>query len=101
MSDMGSQTTLLNHLRLNVALSCPLWPVCDEQEHHWRAAFKEASNRWSLLLGRSAGASSAARGGRENLPALLESRPKDNINIRISHSGSRAQYKEDTRNHGW
>ena len=26
---------------------------------------------------------------------------KDHINIRISHSGSRAQYKGDTRNHGW
>ena len=27
--------------------------------------------------------------------------PKDHINIRIPHSGSKDQYKEDTRKHGW
>ena len=26
---------------------------------------------------------------------------KDHIKFRISHSGSRAQHKGDTRNHGW
>ena len=27
--------------------------------------------------------------------------PKEHRNIRISHAGSRAQWKGDTRNHGW
>ena len=27
--------------------------------------------------------------------------PKDHINMRISHSGSKDQYKGDTRNHDW
>ena len=27
--------------------------------------------------------------------------PRDHINIRISHSGSKDPYKGDTKNHGW
>ena len=39
--------------------------------------------------------------GKGTRPQASCKAPKDHIDTRISHSGSKAQYKGDIRNHGW